>query len=81
MYRAYLEQSQISVGIYEQRYGWIGPGMEISGAVEVAGVEGALGDQDDRPVSVQIIPPGGLFVVLGGVGQHRGIWDRLIAHG
>jgi hypothetical protein len=55
--------------------------MEISGAVEVAGVEGALGDQDDRPVSVQIIPPGGLFVVLGGVGQHRGIWDRLIAHG
>ena len=31
MYRAYLEQSQIFVGIYWQRYGWIGPGMEISG--------------------------------------------------
>ncbi len=30
MYRAYLEQSQIFVGIYWQRYGWVGPGMEIS---------------------------------------------------
>jgi hypothetical protein len=31
MYRAYLEQSQIFVGIYWQRYGWVGPGLEISG--------------------------------------------------
>jgi hypothetical protein len=31
MYRAYLKQSQIFVGIYWQRYGWVGPGMEISG--------------------------------------------------
>jgi predicted ATPase/class 3 adenylate cyclase len=31
MYRAYLEESQIFVGIYWQRYGWVGPGMEISG--------------------------------------------------
>jgi predicted ATPase/class 3 adenylate cyclase len=31
MYRAYLEQSQIFVGIYWQRYGWVGPGMEILG--------------------------------------------------
>jgi class 3 adenylate cyclase len=31
MYRAYLEQSQIFVGIYWQRYGWVAPGMEISG--------------------------------------------------
>jgi hypothetical protein len=31
MYQAYLKQSQIFVGIYLQRYGWIGPGMEISG--------------------------------------------------
>jgi len=29
--RAYLEQSQVFVGIYWQRYGWVGPGMEISG--------------------------------------------------
>src|SRR5215470_1966625 len=31
MYRAYLEQSQVFVGIYWQRYGWVAPGMEISG--------------------------------------------------
>src|SRR5918994_4399664 len=31
MYRAYLEQSQIFVGIYWQRYVCVGPGMEISG--------------------------------------------------
>src|SRR6266576_2111512 len=31
MYRAYLEQSQVFVGIYWQRYGWVGPGMDISG--------------------------------------------------
>jgi predicted ATPase/class 3 adenylate cyclase len=31
MYRAYLAQSQVFVGIYWQRYGWIAPGMEISG--------------------------------------------------
>ena len=31
MYRAYLEQSQMFVGIYWQRYGWVAPGMEISG--------------------------------------------------
>ena len=31
MYRAYLEQSQLFVGIYWQRYGWVAPGMDISG--------------------------------------------------
>jgi predicted ATPase/class 3 adenylate cyclase len=31
MYPAYLEQSQVFVGIYWQRYGWVAPGMEISG--------------------------------------------------
>ena len=31
MYRAYLKQSQIFVGIYWQRYGWVAPGMDISG--------------------------------------------------
>ena len=31
LYRAYLEQSHIFIGIYWQRYGWVGPGMEISG--------------------------------------------------
>jgi predicted ATPase/class 3 adenylate cyclase len=31
MYRAYLDQSWVFVGIYWQRYGWVAPGMEISG--------------------------------------------------
>jgi hypothetical protein len=31
MYQAYVEQSQVFVGIYWQRYGWVAPGMEISG--------------------------------------------------
>lgn len=31
LYRAYLLQSHVFVGIYWQRYGWVAPGMEISG--------------------------------------------------
>jgi len=31
LYRAYLTQSDIFVGLYWQRYGWIGPAMDISG--------------------------------------------------
>jgi predicted ATPase len=31
LYRAYLEQSHIFIGIYWQRYGWVAPDMEISG--------------------------------------------------
>jgi predicted ATPase/class 3 adenylate cyclase len=30
MYRACLEQSQVFVGIYWQRYGWVAPGMDVS---------------------------------------------------
>src|SRR5215470_14807752 len=31
LYQAYLDQSQVFVGIYWQRYGWVAPGMEVSG--------------------------------------------------
>ena len=31
LYRAYLAQSDVFVGLYWQRYGWVGPGMEVSG--------------------------------------------------
>jgi predicted ATPase len=31
LYRAYLGQSQIFVGIYWQSYGWVAPDMEVSG--------------------------------------------------
>jgi hypothetical protein len=31
LYRAYLEQSHIFVGIYWQRYGWVAPDTDVSG--------------------------------------------------
>src|ERR1700748_410883 len=31
VYRAYLAQSQVFVGIYWQSYGWVAPGEQISG--------------------------------------------------
>src|SRR5512136_2044392 len=31
LYQAYLSQSHIFIGIYWQSYGWVGPGMSISG--------------------------------------------------
>ena len=31
LYQAYISQSHIFIGIYWQSYGWVGPGMEISG--------------------------------------------------
>src|SRR5512136_2270572 len=31
LYRAYLEQSHIFVGIYWQKYGWVAPDMTVSG--------------------------------------------------
>lgn len=31
LYRAYLEQSHIFIGIYWQLYGWVAPEMDISG--------------------------------------------------
>jgi predicted ATPase len=34
VYRAYLSQSDVFIGLYWQRYGWVGPGMQISGLEE-----------------------------------------------
>ena len=31
LYRAYLDQSDVFVGIYWQRYGWVAPGETVSG--------------------------------------------------
>jgi predicted ATPase len=31
VYRAYLAQSQVFIGIYWQRYGWVAPGEQVSG--------------------------------------------------
>ncbi len=42
VYRAYLEQSDVFVGIYWQRYGWVGPGMAISGLEDELRLAGAM---------------------------------------
>ncbi|TMD66459.1 MAG: DUF4062 domain-containing protein, partial [Chloroflexi bacterium] len=31
LYRAYLAQSDIFIGLYWQRYGWVAPAMQVSG--------------------------------------------------
>ena len=31
LYRSYLDQSHVFVGIYWQSYGWVAPGAEVSG--------------------------------------------------
>src|SRR6185437_521741 len=31
LYRSYLEQSDVFVGIYAESYGWVAPGEEVSG--------------------------------------------------
>jgi len=31
LYLAYLRQSHVFVGLYWQRYGWVAPGMDVSG--------------------------------------------------
>src|SRR5205085_278757 len=42
LYRAYLLQSDIFIGLYWQRYGWIGPGMDISGLEDEFRLSGSL---------------------------------------
>ena len=34
LYRAYLAQSDVFVGLYWQRYGWVDPDLEVSGLEE-----------------------------------------------
>ena len=36
LYRAYLEQSHVFVGLYWQRYGWVAPDVDISGLEDEA---------------------------------------------
>src|SRR5262245_8622256 len=42
LYRAYLAQSDVFVGIYWQRYGWIAPGESISGLEDEYALAGSL---------------------------------------
>lgn len=51
LYRSYLEQSHIFVGIYWQRYGWVAPGEEISGLEDEYRLSG------DRPKLIYVRTP------------------------
>ncbi|HLF25714.1 MAG TPA: DUF4062 domain-containing protein [Anaerolineae bacterium] len=51
LYRAYLDQSHIFIGIYWQRYGWIAPGETLSG------LEDEYRLSDDRPKLIYIKAP------------------------
>jgi len=51
LYRAYLEQSDVFIGLYWERYGWVAPGEEISGLEDEYGLSG------DRPKLIYIKTP------------------------
>src|SRR5262249_37942590 len=51
LYRAYLDQSQIFLGIYWQSYGWTAPGEEISGLEDEYGLSG------DKPKLIYVKRP------------------------
>ncbi|HET9755279.1 MAG TPA: DUF4062 domain-containing protein, partial [Candidatus Limnocylindrales bacterium] len=51
LYRAYLEQSDVFVGLYWERYGWVAPGEEMSGLEDEYMLSG------DRPTLIYIKTP------------------------
>src|SRR5512146_2903363 len=42
LYQAYLSQSHIFIGIYWQSYGWVGPGMQVSGLEDELGLSASM---------------------------------------
>jgi hypothetical protein len=51
LYRAYLEQSDIFIGLYWESYGWVAPGEELSGLEDEYRLSG------DRPKLIYIKSP------------------------
>jgi predicted ATPase len=51
LYRAYLEQSDVFIGLYWERYGWVAPGEEMSGLEDEYELSG------DRPKLIYIKTP------------------------
>lgn len=51
LYRAYLEQSHVFVGIYGQQYGWIAPDMDVSG------LEDEYRSAEDKPRLIYVREP------------------------
>ena len=51
LYRAYLEQSDVFIGLYWERYGWVAPGEAVSGLEDEYGLSG------DRPKLIYLKTP------------------------
>src|SRR4051812_1148399 len=51
LYLAYLQQSHVFVGVYWERYGWVAPGMDVSGLEDEYRLAG------DRPMLVYVKRP------------------------
>src|SRR5262245_56551932 len=51
LYRAYLEQSDVFIGLYWQRYGWVAPDEEVSGLEDEYELSG------DRPKLIYLKSP------------------------
>src|SRR5215471_21595191 len=51
LYRAYLDQSDIFIGLYWQRYGWVAPTMQVSGLEDEYQLAG------DKPKLIYIKSP------------------------
>ena len=51
LYRAYLEQSDVFIGLYAERYGWVAPGEDVSGLEDEYRLAG------DRPRLIYLRDP------------------------
>lgn len=51
LYRAYLDQSHVFIGIYWQKYGWVAPDMDVSGLEDEYNLSG------DKPKLIYIKQP------------------------
>ena len=51
VYRSYLAQSQVFVGIYWQSYGWVAPGEQVSGLEDEYQLSAGLPPADLRQVA------------------------------
>ena len=51
LYRAYLEQSDVFIGLYAERYGWVAPGEDVSGLEDEYRLAG------DRPRLIYLKEP------------------------
>ncbi len=75
LYRAYLDQSDVFVGIYWESYGWVAPGEEVSGLEDEYLLSG------DRPKLIYVKTPASarddrLVGLLGRIQRDDGVYKR-----